>query len=272
VLAAFGLVATRNGLHAAIAADSGAQADTTGPGVGHVDHRLHAGVVAAILAVVVLVAMLVSVAVVWHGPAARPTPPQPRHGGGVVSHPSAARPINPLMDGPGESRLGTVSLASITAPLAAGTVTAIDLGDGVTLTLAPGWTISNQGQSWANVFNNAENVGAYASTGRASTPDINQESALDINQAIQAVGLTNVQQTAGGQLQTLQGKNFQQLIEVDYTGNVQTNQGTQQEWGAWITLYNPTARTSGSFVFYAWSPDAFKAAIPDAGSMLVSME
>jgi len=69
----------------------------------------------------------------------------------------------------------------------------------------------------------------------------------------------------------LQGKNFQQLIEVDYTGNVQTNQGTQQQWGAWVTLYNATAHTSGSFVFYASSADAFKAAIPDAGSMLASM-
>ncbi|MBV8863196.1 MAG: zinc ribbon domain-containing protein, partial [Mycobacterium sp.] len=88
VLAGAGLIAVRNGLHAAIAADTSAPGDAAGH--PHVEHRLHGAVVAAIVALVVLIAAVVAVAVDWSGSATRPTLPGRGHGG-MLSH--AAGPV-----------------------------------------------------------------------------------------------------------------------------------------------------------------------------------
>ena len=137
--------------------------------------------------------------------------------------------------------------------------------------MAPGWTVTRQGQQSADLFNSNQSAALFVDAGGADTSDIGQESTLLINQNIQSSGLTNVQQHPA-QPQPLQGKNFQQLLEVDYTANIQTNQGTDQIYGGWVTLYNSTTGASGFFNLYAGSQDAFKAALPDAASMMVSME
>jgi hypothetical protein len=68
------------------------------------------------------------------------------------------------------------------------------------------------------------------------------------------------------------GKNFNQLFEVDYTANLQTNQGTDQIYGGWVTLYNTVTGVSGLFNLYAGSQATFKAALPDAAQMMLSMQ
>jgi hypothetical protein len=70
----------------------------------------------------------------------------------------------------------------------------------------------------------------------------------------------------------LQGKNFNQLYEVDYTANLQTSQGTDQIYGGWVTLYNTVTGVSGLFNLYAPSQEMFKAALPDAAQMMLSMQ
>jgi hypothetical protein len=237
-----------------------------------VEHRLHAGLVAAIVTVVVVIAAVVSVAVALSGPSTRPAPPGEDGSGRIAPHSAAAaRSIHPGVGTLDQSPWGRVALASTTTSLAAGAAATIDLTHGINMTVAPGWTVTHQGQQSADLFNSDQSAALFVVVGGADASDIVQESASLINQNIQSAGLTNVQQRPA-QPQPLQGKNFQQLLEVDYTANIQTDQGTDQIYGGWVTLYNSTTGASGFFNLYAGSRAAFKAALPDAASMMVSME
>ena len=249
VLAAAGLVATRAALHTAL---DGARAALN---ADRVEHRLRGTVVAATIAVVVIVAAGVTAAVVSRGPATHPTPPKPGPGGVV----------------PTTHAVGSVHPASAMAPLASGAAPTIDFGFGVVLTLAPGWTIQNQYQRSANLVKGHQSVGMDASAGTASTPDITQEATLLISQDIKARGLTNVQQEPQVQAQAVQGDNFQQALPINYTANVQINQGTFPMYGTWIQLFNPGAGRAAFLDFYAISADAYQAALPDVKSMIASM-
>jgi hypothetical protein len=268
VLAGAGLVAARNGLHAAITADTGAQEDSAAY-PGGVEHRLHGGVVAAIIAVVVLVAAAVTAAVVWSGPATHPKPPRP---GGLVSHASAAGLLHPRMGQSGQSRWGNLALASSDTSLAVGTATAITLYNSVSITPAPNWTVGNQDQGSVLLTNSDKSVVVSAVAAGADEPDINQEATAGLSAFIKGAGMTNVQQDSSAQVQTIQGKNYQQLLPIAYTANIQNNQGTVEVEGVWMTLFNSSTQTTGFLDALSPSDDALQAAVPDIKSMLQSME
>jgi len=139
------------------------------------------------------------------------------------------------------------------------------------MAVVPGWTVIRQGDQSADLVNGDENAGLFVDAGRANTSDIRQESTMAINQNIQSEGLTNVEQTPA-QPQTVQGKNFQEILEVDYTADVQTDQGTMQVYGAWVTLYSASTRQAGFINLFAPSQDAFDASLQEAAAMMVSME
>ena len=82
--------------------------------------------------------------------------------------------------------------------------------------------------------------------------------------------LTNVVEEPQG-VQTVQGKNFTQSLQVNYTANRQTDQRTTQLYGMWTTLFNASTQIAGFIDFCAISPDAFQTALPDAKNMLASM-
>lgn len=270
VLAAAGLVAARNALHAALLADTGADAQDTQVPV--VEHRLHAGLVTAIVAAVVVIAAVVSVAVALSGPSTRPTPPGEGGRGRIAPHLAAeARSISPGVSKSNQRPWGRVSLASTTRSLAAGTVTTINLTHGINMTVAPGWTVTDQREQSADLSNRDQSAALFVVVGGADASDLEQESTSLINQNIQSSGMTNVKRRSAPP-QPLQGKNFQWLLEVDYTANIQTPQGTDQIYGGWVTLYNPATGGSGFFNLYAGSHDAFEAALPDAAGMFLSME
>jgi len=270
VLAAAGLVAARNALHAALLADTGA--DAQGTEAPDVEHRLHAGVVTAIVTVVVVIAAVVSVAVALSGPSTRPAPPGEGGIGRIAPHSAAAaRSIRPGVGKLDQSPSGRVALASTMTSLAAGAAATINLTHGINMTVAPGWTVTDQGQQSADLFNRDQSAALFVVVGAVDSSDIGQESTSLINQNIQSSGLTNVKQRSAPP-QPLQGKNFQQMLEVDYTANIQTAQGTDQIYGGWVTLYNSVTGGSGFFNIYAGSRDAFTAALPDAATMMVSME
>jgi hypothetical protein len=270
VLAGAGLAAARGGLHAALLADAGP--DEGVPAAGHAEHRLHAGLVTAIVAVVVLIAAVVSVAVVVGGTATHPTPPGQGGSGRIVPHSaSAAGSIHRTIGRSGQSPSGSVALASSTTSLAAGAATPVKLVDGINITPAPGWKVTRQGQQSADLINGDQTAGLFVTAGNQNTSDIGQESTFLINHNIRSSGLTDVQQYPAQQ-QRLQGKNFNQLYEVDYTADIQTNQGSGQIYGGWLTLFNSVTRMSSLFNLYAGTPAAFQAALSDAGQMIVSME
>jgi hypothetical protein len=266
VLAGLGLAAAHRALHAAIAADTSTEAVAT-------EHRLPAGLVAAVVAVIVVIAAAASIAAVVGGPATRPVPPGDEGKDGVATHKAAATTgaFHHEIGQPGEKLWGTVALASNSTTLALDTGTTIKLAGPVSVTVAPGWTVAQQGGQSATLFNADRSAGVFAAAGSANLNDIRQESAFVIGGHVQGSGLTNVQQTPG-EPQAIQGNNFQQLLEVDYTCDVQNNQGTLQLWGAWVTLYSPARHASGFLAYYANSPEQFKASLHDAGQMMVSME
>jgi hypothetical protein len=230
VLAGAGLLATRTALHTAVDA---------APDVGPVEHRLHGAVVTAIIAVVVILAAGVTAAVVFSGPSTQPKPPRTGPGGGVVPTPHA---------------------------LVGGT---IKFPDGVTLTVAPGWTIVQSSQTWVLLANSDNSALMEADFGKPPMPDITTEAGFMAGQATFS-GLTNVVEEPQG-VQTVQGNNFTQSLQVNYTANRETNQGTMQLYGIWVTLFNASTQIAGFIDFRAISPDAFQAALPDAKSMLASM-
>jgi hypothetical protein len=164
-----------------------------------------------------------------------------------------------------------VALASNTTSLAAGATTTVNLVDGISMTVAPGWTVTRQGQQSADLISSDQSEGVFVNAGNANTPDIGQEATFLISHNIQSSGLTNVQQYPAP-AQPLHGKNFQQLLEIDYTADIQTNQGTGEIYGGWVTLYNAKTGMSGLFNLFADSPADFKAALQGAAQMMGSMD
>jgi hypothetical protein len=211
-------------------------------------HRLYRGVLDA---VVLLVAAVVGTAVVFSA--------------GLL-HPHAGQF--------GQSRWGRVAFASSNTSMAAGTATAINLYQGVSITPASGWTASQgqQGSGYVNLQNSDQTAAFYAQAGAADAPDINQQAAELINAVIKANGLTDVQRDPVGQVQTVQsGSNYQQLLEFGYTCDLQTDQGTEQLFGFWVALFNSSTRTMGFVDFNSPSPDALNIAMDDFKSMVSSM-
>jgi hypothetical protein len=267
LLAGAGLAAARDGLHEALLADAGSDADSPAT-----EHRLHSGLVAAIVAVVVVVAAAASLAVVMSGAATHPTPPGQGGSGRIAPHrASATGSVHRAFGQSSKGPWGSVALASSSSSLAAGSAATVNLAEGISMAVAPGWKVTRQGQGSASLSNSDQTAELFATAGKADTPDIGQESSMLINQVIQGGGLTNVQQTLTP-VESVQGKNFQKILEVDYTANVQTNQGTDQLYGGWVTFYNASTGMSGFLDFYAPTQALFKASLPDAAQMMVSME
>jgi hypothetical protein len=221
--------------------------------LGRVEHHWHAAAIARI-AVAVITAAGVTVAATCGGPSAGP---MPLGTGRIV-------PTG------GDHPLGRVVLASTTTSLADSANPTIGLPNGVTVAVPPGWTISSSGATWVLLRNADQTAEMAASSGHANTPNISDESAFFMNQIISESGLTNVIQAAQP-VQAVQGNHFNEALQVNFTADEQTNQGTQQVWGFSIALYNTSAQNSGVFWLAANSPDALQAATPDAEAMLGSM-
>jgi hypothetical protein len=269
VLAGAGLVAVRNGLHAAIAADPAAAGDPAGS--GHVEHRLHGAVVAAIVALVVLIAAVIAVAVDWSGPATHPK--LPRTGNwGLLSQAADVGSFHPMMGQSDQNHWGKLSLVSSQTSLATGAGNAITLYNSVSVTPAAGWTVADHGQGLATIVNSDKSVIVSAVAAAADQPDINQEASSSFSAFIKGAAMTNVQQSPVGPVQTIQGSNFQQLYAIAYTGNIQKNQGTTAVEGVFATLFNSATQTAGFLDAVSRSDDKLQAAGPDVKSMLHSME
>jgi hypothetical protein len=171
-----------------------------------------------------------------------------------------------------QNRWGNLSLTSSHTSLAAGSGTAITLYKSISITPAPGWTVANQDQGVVMLANSDESVIVAAGADAADRPDINQEAASSFSEYIKSAGMTNVQQDTSAQVQTIQGNNFQQLLPIAYTANIQNNQGTLEVEGVWATLFNSSTQTAGFFDVLSDSDNAVQAAVADVKSMLQSME
>jgi hypothetical protein len=166
---------------------------------------------------------------------------------------------------------GAVTLSSTMTPLADGGTTG-NYTNGITLTLAPGWTImnSNKGGIWARNSGNTASI--EIDTGHPHAPDINGDLAWLISADIDANGYTNVvQQPSAGGVQTVQGKHFTQQLMVDYTANQQLLIGTKQLFGIWMGLFNLSTQQDAFIDLRAPSVEDLGLAIPDAKRMIGSI-
>jgi hypothetical protein len=251
-LAGAGLLVTRAALHTAVDA---------APEIDGVEHRLHGAVVAAVIGVVVILAAGVAAAVVFHGPS---TPPKPPHPSGLVPTTHQAAAVHP------SSVFGGVVLASTTTPLADG-VTVNFLG-GVTLAVAPGWTISKSWNTGVWVQNSDNSAQMEITVGHAHAPDINGELAWHINDEINLGGLTNVVQAPSDDgVKAVQGKNFTQELFTGFSATHQTDQGTHQICGVWLVLFNVSTQQNAFFDLRAANTDALATAESAAKSMIASV-
>jgi hypothetical protein len=166
---------------------------------------------------------------------------------------------------------GAITLSSTTTPLADGGTT-VDFVNGITLTVAPGWRVftSNHTGIWARNSDRTASIAVV--TGHPHTPDIASEMAWLINQDITTNGYMNVVQDPSSEgVQTVQGKHFTQELLVGYTGNRQTDQGTQQLYGIWTELFNSATQQDAFIDLRAASMETLAAAIPDAKRMTGSI-
>lgn len=230
-----------------------------------VGHRFGAATVAAIMIVIVLLVAGVTAAIVAPGNANETKPPQPtlpapaatRTASGPAGAVKAPGTITP---GPGPG----------TAP-AGSTAGAVTIGDGISVTPPPGWTVEKQETGAVVLANNAVGAAVLVVVGKADTTDIGQLATEEIRAFVSNGGLTNPQLTTKPAQQALQSKNFQQQLVVGYSGDVQSQQGTSPIVGMFVVLLNPSTSASGFMALMTGSNNALNATAKDVAAMRDSM-
>lgn len=164
---------------------------------------------------------------------------------------------------------GNPVLVSTMTPLADGGT--FSFPDGITLTVAPGWTIDCMGLTWVCAGKSGSSALIEFSSGTPHATDIVDDAAAGVNMTINVNGLTNVMQEPQGGITTVQGKNFTQLLQINYTANRQTNQGTREQYGVWIDLFNPSTQIAGFINLGAANANDVQTAVSDANRMIASI-
>ncbi|WP_205876943.1 hypothetical protein [Mycobacterium camsae] len=149
---------------------------------------------------------------------------------------------------------------------------AIDLGQGISVTPAPGWTIGNQGPGWVtlhNTFATAEmeiKVKPAVGTDAAATlqTDIDQLSNLS------TTGLTNVRNMTVPTSTPVQGNNFHQEAAIDYSADGTSAMGLIPVVGTFVELLNPSTHQS-AFIVFAQNGDSTSRADSQGTMMVDSM-
>ncbi|MCV7090036.1 hypothetical protein [Mycobacterium interjectum] len=241
------------------------------PGNGErVGHRLRPVVIAAIIGVVILIAAAVTAAIVMtrttHRPKLPPMQPISHAAMAVPAESAISRPANPpdqLARTPRTVHGMAVQLTSADP---------INVGQGISITPAPGWTRAGQGPNSVTLRNADSSAQMYVAVKPASGTDVVAVLQADINQFINTSsgGLVNVALGKPG-TKTLQSKSFQQAANIDYIADVSTLQGATTVWGAFSELLNASNQLS-AFIDFRETGDAPDQAATDDGIMIHSME
>jgi hypothetical protein len=243
------------------------------PGTGgHSGHRLHARAILAILAVILLIAALLTGAVVLPSaqsprPAPLPVPPGSHVAMAVDSQ--TARVPAPAQAA-GVPVHGTTAVSGARVMLAS--ANSIDLGSGISVTPAPGWTMDTQKPNAVLLFNADSTASFLVAVGAANEGDVVAQLQDDTNLLTTGpdAALTNAQLTTVT-TNHLQSKAFQQEASMGYTATVSSQQGTSTVSGVFVELLNTATGESAFVDFKAVSDDVGKKYAPDADTMINSM-
>jgi len=169
----------------------------------------------------------------------------------------------------------TITLTS-TINQSAVTLTAadvIELGSGITVTPAPGWTIGNQGPGWVtlhNAFSTAE-MEIKVKPSNGTDPVAVLQNDISHLSNVSTTGLTNVRDVSAPTAIPLGPGNFQQQATVSYNAEGTSVTGPLPVTGWFTELLNPSTHQS-AFVVLSQNGDAPIRADGDAQAMLDSMQ
>lgn len=236
---------------------------------GPVGHRLNARVIALIVAAVVIVAGGVTAAILL---TTRPSPAPPSDTGPFLVPSTSSQPAPTTTSRPPLTTTATPSITRSPAPQTSATPAgAIPIADGISITLAPGWTVDTQDGGSILIFNADGSAGMLVMVGKADSTDIKQVLSDNIQQETNTGVLTNVQLGEFTDVQPLQSPRFQQMLLVKYTAVMSMQQGTIQQYGIFGELLNPSTRETAFIDLFGISVDDVKAATQDADAMVASM-
>jgi hypothetical protein len=163
----------------------------------------------------------------------------------------------------------TVSRSSTTLTAAGG----IELGPGISVTPAPGWTVGNEGPGWVtlhNFFSTAE-MEIKIKPSNGTDPVAVLQGDINNLSNVSTTGLTNVRDLGAPTPIPLQAGNFQQQATISYSADGTTVTGPAPVQGWFVELLNPSTHQS-AFVVFAQNGDAPVKADGDAQAMLDSLQ
>jgi hypothetical protein len=234
---------------------------------GRIGHRLGPGVVGLIVAVVLLVAAVLTAGVVLTGNTTNPSPPpKPTMPSKLLSAPPTAAAAQ---QGTGTLQVNTVP--GINTELWS-SAAAVDLGDGVSLTPAPGWTVEDTDEGFVAVVNAGGTAVMWVGMGPVNSKDVAQVLQADINgftsgknSVLQNVQLSDVQTGS------VKGDNFDELALVGYNADYSTQQGTVAVIGMFFELLNTSTGNAAFGDLMIGDDNAADQATSDAADMINSM-
>ncbi|WP_262491133.1 hypothetical protein [Mycobacterium simiae] len=229
---------------------------------------LRPSVVAAIIGAVILVAATVTAAVVLSGPARLPTLPLSLRG----SQAARATPAESGMSRPPSPAEGPARASTRVGGWAVMLTSAgpIDIGQGVSITPAPGWKLSDKRANSVALQNADASARMYVTVKPSDETDAVAVLQADINQSIKEWnGVTGVL-LGKPATKTLQSNIFQQAAAIDYIAGLSTQEGSVALVGTFSELLNTSNRVS-VFIDYRHSGQAPDQAVVDGKNMLGSM-
>lgn len=171
----------------------------------------------------------------------------------ATSAPATSAPPPTLSPVPVTSSSGTTSSPG------GGTVS---LGSGITLTLAPGWTVANQRSGEALVRNPRNVARLFTVVSTASSSDIK----TDLEAGIRSEGSAQSLSTSGYQVINVTG-NFNQVAQESYVETV----GGSHYTGVFLELLNTSSMLSAYVDAYALTDAEYRNNEPAIHTMILSM-
>jgi hypothetical protein len=239
------------------------------------DTRWGAGVVAAIIAAIALVAAGVTAAVVLSNKPASSTPPEPALPSNITQSRAAGGPFGDLRD---------VKLMSWTRPLAgAETLMAagktVKLGDsGVSFDVASGWEVGEQDKNFVGISNSSSPGSFLVWYGVVKSDNAGDVLTQNFQDLTGTDGMSNVKATKadGGDLKDELQKNFDQIAFNQFSADITTQQGSGKILGesyAFLnTGKNSQIKTPAGFstfvVMFSKDEASYKEVLPDLKAML----
>jgi hypothetical protein len=163
---------------------------------------------------------------------------------------------------------GTINRPAVTLT----STDAIDLGQGISVTPAPGWTIGNAAPGWVRLHNTYATAEMEIKVKPTDGTDPVTVLQADINQLsnVSTTGLTNVKDLSAPATRALQSGKFPQEAYIAYSADGTSRMGAIPVVGSFIELLNSSNHQS-AFIVFARNADATTSAVNEGAAMIDSM-